>query len=196
MKINREDIKDKQYSLKEYLAGYIYGDGNLYYDRKKREYLIRAYDRVRGQLEIIADIIEYLYRVRVSIGKRKDGDSWELRIRNKRLYIELKNIIDKCRRYPTKDFIAGFYDAGGYLYIRKSKFEAGITITDLQILIKIRHELDKHNIKSHIHKRVFKNPQRTVYYLRIYGRRNVSSFLKYIKPKHPKYNLNSLPRAR
>jgi len=56
--------------LEEYIAGYLFGDGNLYYDKSRRAYCIRMYDVSREHLIAIARIICKQYGVKIFIYSR------------------------------------------------------------------------------------------------------------------------------
>jgi hypothetical protein len=186
-------------ALREYLAGYVLGDGNLYYDKRKGEYLVRAFDRSRKQLENIMYIVELLYGAKGTIRKRRDGNFYEFRIKRKKVFMDLKQAIKSYSMNPTIPFIAGIIDAEGYIHIRSDgRTEFGIANKDALLLYRIGNVLSNLGFRPKIIKRVFRDPDRTVYYLRVFGRDQVKSLLVTLKPLHPKYVklLDEVPHLR
>ena len=178
--------------FEEYLAGYVYGDGNLYYDRKKQSYRVRLYDSSREHLEWLANKIKEKYGIKPVITRRKNENLYSLSFYSKRIYFFLQRRTNDLYISPSICFIRGILDAEGYCYLRKRgssiDVEIGIANKDLELLRRIIEEFQRHNIKASLVTREFHNPNRSVGYIRVYGLRNVQRLITLISPYHPRFN--------
>ena len=159
--------------FEEYLAGYVYGDGNLYYDKKKRSYRIRLYDSSREYVEWLANKIKEKYSVRPSITRRRNENLYSISFYSKKMYVSLQRIINELYINPSLCFIRGILDAEGYCYLRKRgsnvDVEIGIANKDLELLERIMEEFQRHNVRASLAIRKFHDPDRYVGYIRVYG---------------------------
>jgi len=105
--------------LEEYIAGYILGDGNLYYDKPRKAYRIRMYDASREHLMVLARIISKLYGVKLSIHKRKSENLYVASMYSKAICHRMVELLENLRDNPSIQFIKGLFDAEGYCYIRQ-----------------------------------------------------------------------------
>jgi intein-encoded DNA endonuclease-like protein len=186
----RMDNEDR--CFEEYLAGYVYGDGNLYYDKKKRSYRIRLYDSPREYVEWLANKIKEKYGVRPSITRRKNENLYSISFYSKKMYVSLQRIINELYINPSLCSIRGILDAEGYCYLRKRgsnvDVEIGIANKDLELLERIMEEFQRHNVRASLAIRKFHDPDRYVGYIRVYGLKNVYKLITLIPPYHPRFN--------
>ena len=151
--------------------------------------MVRAFDKSSEHLATVNMLLESTYNVKGRIRKRKDGNFYELRVRRKKIYIDLLEAVGSLSMSPTIPFTTGFTDAEGYIHVRKDgRVEFGLTNTDSALLARISKLLtEETGVRTHLTKRVFKNPERTVYYLRVYGWMQVSRIMLTLNPLHPRY---------
>ena len=157
----------------EYLAGLVYGDGYI----------------ERARIEIYDSSIEFLNQVRVKvlaaitevtssrIEERKKYNCYRLRAYGKTLASLIRETIQRKRRNVSIPFTQGLFDAEGSIW-RNPNIVAEITIADKNVLENVQKLLNKHGIRSRIHK------DRTTHKLRI---TTMSRFLSLIGLRHPKH---------
>jgi len=177
--------------LEEYIAGYVFGDGNLYYDKSRRAYRIRMYDASREHLIAIARIICKLYGVKISIYKRKSENLYVASMYSRAIHRRIVELLENLRDNPSIQFIRGLFDAEGYCYIRQRgnnfDIEIGIASKDIELLKKVQEILKKHGIGAKLVIRELKNPRRFVGYIRVYGLENTCRLYTLLNPLHSRF---------
>ncbi len=164
-----------------YLRGAL---GDAYLDFKRNE--LQFYQKNKEWLELINEILFGLIGERGSIKKR---DVYLLRKKSKKLFVELRRILNEDVS-DSEDFVAGLFDSEGSVYLSsKSK----IPVLDITQSEKGKHPLElsktvlsKNGIRSFLNG-PYKhwNSKLQMYHLRVYGMQNCLKFAESFPVKHP-----------
>jgi len=181
--------------VEEYLAGLIIGDGHIDNPDKYGHYRLRIFDNAKGFLEkLSSNIFLRHYKLKPSI--YWEGSCWCISIYGKEFIKYIEDLIDKNKNRCSLDFIRGFFDAEGSIYIgvrKKNKAYLNISLTSKnpEILARIKKTLEKHDIKSTIATNVYLDKRtRKIYskYRLIIRRKiDVSRFINLIGIRNPKH---------
>ena len=169
-------------SLLEYLAGYVDGDGLLYFD-PRRGYELKVTDRECLQIDYLSEIIRKCFNTaRYSVYR---GSRYcYLRLYRKNVVTGIQSLIDRLRENPTAYYVSGLFDAEGDC--TPSKVRVRFTNSRIELIEAVPKYLDVCGVKYHIYLR--KKERHTWYSLEIYGVKQVARLLDCLDLKHPKWS--------
>ena len=140
------------------MNGIILGDGRIDYPDKYGHYRLRVFDADKEFLEMLRyNILWQQYRLQANIFW--DGSCWYISIYGKKNIKHFyESIINKNKLRYTLDFIRGFFDAEGSVYIGVAKrgkkyLTISLTNKDRSVLEYIKDTLEKYGIYSSIVKK-------------------------------------------
>ena len=171
----------------EYLAGLVYGDGQI------EKYRITITDQYKEFLDEVAKRIKDLMEVEPKLHRRKGYDVWYMRIYGKDVVETIRNKISELYGNPTTNFIRGFFDAEGTIYIDNGYIIIEFDQKDPAILANIANSLYDRCIYTRIRRREYfdkrpnKNKLYVKYELRIKRKTSVYRFLNKIGLRHIKH---------
>ena len=184
----------KKYSVNLFrLIGIIHGDGNMSFNRIHISDKSLDYHKM-----VLQPLFMKLFNLRLNLYRDKGRNSYYSHIKNKVVYKFLtdeclipkgavrKNIMIPIYFSKVKDkliasYIGGIYDSESY--VSKRQAEIGFSTTSKVVYDLIKRFLNKKEIKNSYRIRLRReNPE---YEIQLYGRDNISKFLKVVKIKHP-----------
>ena len=176
--------------INTYVLGIIASDGCLSFDKHSHRENINITLNDKELIEKLNKILTpdkklYHYKDSYSINFKNDEAIEILKKYNityrKSLTYEFPDNVPK--KY-LKDFIRGYFDGDGSVYINKTKnngktykyVNVSFTSGSLIFLKKLEKTLEKNNINSHI----IKDCRKNVFYLKIYDKKSIQNFKKMI----------------
>ena len=175
----------------EYMMGLIYGDGQI---ETKR---LTITDSNVVFLKQVAELIHNYWKLKPKIHKRTDANAYYMRIYSVVKVKEIKDNIHAFVDKPTIDFIRGFFDAEGFVYIeqpwRKKYVVIGLSSTNSTVMANIQAILYDHFIyaytqaKRYYDRRPRKEKTYKIYMLRIKRQSSVKKFLEEVGLRHPRH---------
>jgi len=171
------------------LIGILYGDGSIC--RHHYEVRISLGKKDREYAEYLKELLRGLGLSPKEHTKVSTNEIW-IRVWSKQFWRLIKKWFKPGRKHlkkppkNLKDFIKGFFDTDGCVYIDKKKYPViSIKSKDRNILLLILGYLHKLGIKAYLY-----GPETTqfgskVYKLRIYGIKNCKIWMLKIGTSHP-----------
>lgn len=175
------------------LLGIMHGDGNMSYSR------VHITDKCLDyHIKIIHPLFNELFGVKMNLFHDKNRNSYYSHTKKKDVYkflteklklpegsvrknLKVEEFMNKWNDNEKAFYIAGIFDSEGY--VSKRQAEISITITSKEIFDFISNHLHKLNFTHS--KRMRNRRMKTEYELRMYGKKNISSFFNRIPIKNP-----------
>lgn len=172
-KFDKRYFRDVDSSIKAYFLGFIYADGWVVYNQKRRNYefgmQLQACDKYI--LDSLNDVLGGVHKIihikpckKVINGVNTiSNDSYRIRIYSKDIVEDLIShgiTPDKTHNYKLPefsmkyffDFLRGYIDGDGCYYDSGKNISMNITCASYDVLEWIRHILLSYNISTHIYK--------------------------------------------
>ncbi len=175
----------------EYLAGLVAGDGQL--ERKR----ITITDANREFLEEVSHYIQKYLGITSYIHKRSNVNAYYLRLYSTSFVRTLQQVERQLYEKPTINYIRGFFDAEGGVYVesygQKKYIVIEITSGDPIVLANIQSALYDRCIYAYtrrveyVDRRPGRGRRYMIYRLRVKRRSSVARFLVKVGLRHPKH---------
>ena len=172
--------------FEEYLAGLTAGDGQI---EEKR---ITITDSNPVFLQNVARLIQRYLNIEPRMHKRRNVNAYYLRIYSKNLVAIIESLINKLYDEPSVNFIRGYFDAEGSIWIDQNRYIViEIASANQAIINNIKKSLHNSCIYGYMRTKSYYDKRRkktyTIHRLVIKQRNSVGHFLKNVGIRHPKH---------
>ena len=173
-------------SALNYLAGLVYGDGSLYHYKKNGEYFTYVYDNDREFLEEVGELVKKALGVSYTVVKpSRKKNYYRLQFTSKKIFDYVRWLIGERPKKPTKNFVRGFLDAEGTLYVdKKGRIVLEIANRNKEIIDAVAKWLNRKGIRCTVTKH--RDRKGITYKVRIRGWENIRNTIDLLDPLHPK----------